>query len=134
MRRSATSLILLLAALVATTTVYGGALRAGATNTRASDRSLLVPFAAPWLALGTRGACGGETGRDCGPKATYAGLQIAGGLVQAASVVQIALAFVHGDLRYAKDPAVDPSRARRLRGLPSGLATTTATIEERNAI
>jgi hypothetical protein len=172
MRRTAPSLFLSLAALAAMATgtssaraaeppasgaatfafAYGGAPWVGATSTRSSDRPRLVPFVGPWLALATRGACGGESGRDCGPETTYAGLAIADGLVQAAGVVQIALAFVHGDLRYAKDPAVSPSRASRstrvsltptrtprglglaaFRSLLSGAGTRRPTIEERNA-
>ncbi|MDB4936164.1 MAG: hypothetical protein JWP87_3136 [Labilithrix sp.] len=90
---------------------YGGSLWVGATSTRSSDRPLLVPFAGPWLAFARRGSCDADGGsRPCGPETTYAALLVADGLVQAAGVVQIALAFLHRDMRSAKEPLVNTAR------------------------
>jgi hypothetical protein len=103
---------LLLAAGAATFAfAYGGSLWVGATSSRSTDRPLLVPFAGPWFALANRGTCGdGGSGRACGPETTYSALLIADGLVQAAGAVQIALAFLHRDLRSAKEPIIDTAR------------------------
>ncbi len=86
---------------------YGGAAWVGLTSSRTADRPLLVPFAGPWIALNAHvaGACG-ALGGACGQEAAYSGLLIADGLVQAASAVQIALAFVHRELRETSAPWV----------------------------
>jgi hypothetical protein len=97
MRQTATPLVGSTAALLATAT--------GSVSARAADRPLVVPFARPWLARVVRNASGAKGGRDGGAGTAYAGLMPADGLVQAAGVVQIALAFVHGELRCAKDSA-----------------------------
>ena len=99
---------------------YGGAAWVGLTSSRTADRPLLVPFAGPWIALNAHvaGACG-ALGGTCGQEAAYSGLLIADGLVQAASAVQIALAFVHRELRETSTPlarrtahvSVAPARA-----------------------
>jgi hypothetical protein len=94
---------------------YGGSLWVGATSTRSSDRPLLVPFAGPWLSLLSHPACG-SGGAPCGQETTYAALFIADGLVQAASAMQIALAFLHRDLRETHEPLV---RAARVTLAPS---------------
>jgi hypothetical protein len=89
---------------------YAGAVWVGATSTLATDRPLLIPFAGPWLALATRAPCGGETSGVCGHEATYDALLIADGLVQVAGIAQIALAFLHRDLRPAAEPVIHGAR------------------------
>ena len=108
---------------------YGGSLWVGATSTRASDRALLVPFAGPWIAFGTHGACG-ESGAPCGQEATYAALMIADGLVQAASAVQIALAFVHRDVRETREPIVRSARVTVMPSRPAGGGLGLAAVGE----
>jgi hypothetical protein len=98
---------------------YGGSLWVGAMTTRSSDRALLIPFAGPWVALGARGTCG-ESGVPCGQQSTYAGLLITDGLVQAASAVQIALAFLHRELRQKPDPVIRTARVTLAPSRPSG--------------
>ncbi len=88
---------------------YGGSAWVGATSSRAFDRPLLIPFAGPWVALAARGACG-ESGIPCGQQTTYAALLAADGLVQAASVVQIALAFLHRELGVTNEPVLRSAR------------------------
>jgi hypothetical protein len=88
---------------------YAGSLWVGATSTRTSDRPLVVPFAGPWVALGTRGSCGGG-GLPCGQETAYGALLVADGLVQAASAVQIALAFLHRELRTSTEPVIRSAR------------------------
>jgi len=98
---------------------YGGAAWVGLTSTRSADRPLLVPFAGPWIALHAHvtAACD-QLGGPCGQETAYSGLLIADGLVQAASAVQIALAFVHRELHETSEPvmrtahvSVAPARA-----------------------
>jgi len=86
---------------------YGGAAWVGLTSTRSADRPLLVPFAGPWIALHAHvaAACG-QLGGPCGQETAYSGLLIADGLVQAASAVQIALAFVHRELHETSEPVM----------------------------
>jgi hypothetical protein len=78
-----------------------------------------VPFAGPWVALGTRGSCGGG-GSPCGQETAYGALLVADGLVQAASAVQIALAFVHRELRTSTEPLVRTARVTFAPTRPSG--------------
>jgi hypothetical protein len=98
---------------------YAGSLWVGATSTRTSDRSLVVPFAGPWLALGTRGSCGGGVS-PCGQETAYGALLVADGLVQAASAVQIALAFFHRELRTSTEPVIRSARVTLAPTRPSG--------------
>lgn len=98
---------------------YAGSLWVGATSTRTSDRALVVPFAGPWVALGTRGSCGGS-GSACGQETAYGALLVADALVQAASAVQIALAFIHRELRTRAEPVLRSARVTLAPTRPSG--------------
>lgn len=85
---------------------YAGAAWVGATSTLDTDRSLLFPIAGPWVALEARAPCGGDVGGVCAHETTYDALLIADGIVQLAGIAQIALAFMHRDLRSDEAPIV----------------------------